>query len=321
LLAFSLCAACAFGQSASVSSSGTSSSSSAANSGSAGTIPDASVASPSPTPATANSSSGPTLRSDPYAPFDTGNSAENLKRLMDEDGGITLNITSIDSINQEDCGTWTAAGVHSSTVSMTRLEVPGKARGEYQRACSEMKKKKLQDAHKDAEKAIADHHSYPAAWVLLGQVYFNTSDMNDARQACSKAAEVDPEYVASYLCLAAIADREQNWDEAQKLSDHALGISPLKNSFALYYKADAAFHTEHLRDAEKDALDAAGADTNHQLPEIELLLARIYSAMRKPDEAVLRIRKYLKFAHRPDGPAAVDAQLAAITSPSAGQAK
>jgi tetratricopeptide (TPR) repeat protein len=243
--------------------------------------------------------------------------------MMYEDTSPQLTVSAMDSINQEDCGTWTQVGVHSATVSMVRLEVPGKARGIYQKACSELKKKKVEDAHRDAERALADDGNYPAAWVLLGELYYNSSDMSQAREACSKASQIDPGYVASYLCLAAIADRQQDWDQAQKLSDQALQITPLKNSFALYYKAEAAFHKQNLTDAERSALDAAGADTAHQLPEIDLLLARIYSAMKKSDEAAVRVRKYLKFSHEPDGPAAVNAQLAAISSgtSSVGQAK
>lgn len=232
---------------------------------------------------------------------------------MYDEGPPEMTVVAIDSINQEDCGTWTQVGVRSATVSTVRLQVPGRARGIYQRACSELKKKKLDDAQRDAEKAVSEYHDYPAAWVLLGQVYYKTSDMNDAHNACSNATKIDPDYVASYLCLAAIADHQQDWDQAQTFSDHALQISPLKNAFALYYKAEAAFHKQDLHDAERNALDAAGADTNHQLPETELLLARIYSVMKKSDEATVRVRNYLKFAHQPDGPAAVNAQLATIS--------
>lgn len=276
---------------------------------------DASIASPSTATGSSNTSS-PSSRSDPYSTFDSSNSlSNNLRRGMYDAGPPEMTVIAIDSINQEDCGTWTQVGVHSATVSTVRLEVPGKARGIYQRACSELKKKKLDDAQRDAERAVSEYHDYPAAWVLLGQVYYKTSDMNDAHNACSNATKIDPDYVASYLCLAAVAEHQQDWDLAQTFSDHALQISPLKNAFALYYKAEAAFHKEDLRDAERNALDAVGADTNHQLPETELLLARIYSVMKKSDEATTRVRNYLKFAHQPDGPAAVTAQLAAISQP------
>jgi tetratricopeptide (TPR) repeat protein len=224
-----------------------------------------------------------------------------------------MTVMSLDTVNQEDCGTWTQIGARASTVSMTRLEVPGKARGVYQKACSELKKKNLDAAEKDAQKAVENFQNYPAAYVLLGQAYYDGSDMDHAQQACSKASQIDPGYVASYLCLAAIATRQRDWDQAQDLSDHALSLNPIKNSYALYYKAECAYHKDDLKEAEKNALDAAGADTTHQMPEIELLLARIYSALKKSDEASVSVKNYLKFAHQPDNPAAVNAQLVQIS--------
>jgi tetratricopeptide (TPR) repeat protein len=241
--------------------------------------------------------------------------------MMAEDPSPELTVMAIDTINQEDCGTWTQVGARSATVSTTRLEVPGKARGVYQRACSELKKKKFDDAQRDAERAVDQFHDYPAAWVLLGQAYYNGNDMDNARDACTKASQIDPGYVASYLCLAAISSRAHDWTGTQTFCDHALMLAPLKDAYALYYKAEANFHEEDLNNAEKNALDAAGADTNHQLPEIELLLARIYSAMKKSDEATTRIRNYLKFAHQPADNAAVTAQLAAINDSQSESAK
>lgn len=324
VIAIFACAVCVSAQSASVSSPNNTSvgSASVANAGSS--MPgDASVGVPPASGgAPGNNNSGASLRTDPYSPFDaSNNSLSTLRHMMYEDTSPQVTVSAMDSINQEDCGTWTQIGVHSATVSMVRLEVPGKARGIYQKACSELKKKKLDDARRDAQKALDDDKKYPAAWVLLGQLYYNSSDMANAHEACSTAAEIDPGYVASYLCLAAIADRQQDWDGAQKLSDQALRITPLKNTFALYYKAEAAFYKQDLPGAERNALDAAGADNNHQLPEVELLLARIYSAMKKSDEAAARVRKYLKFSHEPDGPAAVSAQLAAISSADTSEAK
>ena len=276
-----------------------------ANAAAAAADSDASMATPSTAPAD--------MRTDPYSPFDSSNPTVNLRRLMSPDEPPELTVMAVDSINQEDCGTWTAVGARSATVSMTRLEVPGKARGIYQHACGELKKKKMENAEREAEKALDEYHKYPAAWVLLGEAYFDTSDMTEAEKACSTASQIDPGYAASYLCLAAIASKRENWDEARKFSDHALLLAPLKDCFALYYRAEAAFHQQDLHAAERSALDAAGADASHQMPEIELLLARIYSAMKKSDEASVQIRNYLKFNHKPDGQAAVDAELATLT--------
>jgi len=311
------CALCASAQSGSMSAAagGSGSAASAGSAANASAAAAAAAATSDASMATPSSTSPDSPRTDPYSPFDSSNATVNLRHIMPLDDPPELNVMAVDSINQEDCGTWTAVGAHSATVSMTRLEVPGKARGVYQHACGELKKKKMDDAQRDAQKALDEYHNYPAAWVLLGQVYYNTSDMSQAQKACSTASQIDPDYAASYLCLAAIASKQQNWDEAQKLSDHALMLAPLKDCFALYYRAEAAFHHQDLPAAERNALDAAGADINHQMPEIELLLARIYSAMKKSDEATTQVRNYLKFNHRPDGPAAVDAELATIADP------
>jgi tetratricopeptide (TPR) repeat protein len=238
-----------------------------------------------------------------------------MRRLMNE-GSLdpVITVTPIDTINQEDCGTWTQIGAHSATVSMARLLVPGKARGVYLKACGELKKKKLDDAQRDAQHAVDAYHEYPAAWVLLGQAYYDGNQLEQAHEACLQASRVDPGYVASYLCLAAVADRQKAWDEAQTQSNNALKLSPLKNAYACYYKAEAAYHEGSFVDAEKSGLDAAAADSGHQMPEIELLLARVYSAMKNTDAAAVRVRDYLRFAHQPADPAAVSAQLAQITA-------
>lgn len=219
-----------------------------------------------------------------------------------------------DGITEEDCGTWTQVGARSATVSTTRLQVPGKARGIYQRACGEFKKKKFADAVHDAQKAVEEHHDFPAAWVLLGQAYYSSDDIDHAHQACSKATDIDADYVPSYLCLAAIADRQKDWDLLDGLSDQALQLDPLRDAYGHYYKAEAAFHQGDMAVAEKNALVAAGDDVTHQMPEIELLLARIYSAANKVELATARVRNFLKFAHEPADAAAVNARLAAISA-------
>jgi predicted Zn-dependent protease len=261
---------------------------------------------------------GPTLRNPDPSIFDSS-STPNLRRLLAGDPAPIV-VTPIDTINEEDCGSWTQVGAHSATVSTIRLEVPGKARNVYQKACGDLKRKHLEVAQHEAQNAIDGYHDYPAAWVLLGQVFYNAGDLDRAQEACTQASKIDPNYVASYLCLAAISSRQLDWDTAQSFSDQALLLSPLKNPYGHYYRAEAAFQKGDLQLAERNALDAAGDDVNHQMPEIELLLARIYFAMKKSDEAAVSVRDYLKWAHQPADPAAVNAEMA-VLNPAAPAAK
>ena len=73
-------------------------------------------------------------------------------------------------IDSEGCNSWTESGVRSPTVSVARLAVPGKASSEYRKGCGAYKDKNLEQAERHLHKAIHIYPSYPAAWVVLGQV-------------------------------------------------------------------------------------------------------------------------------------------------------
>lgn len=220
-------------------------------------------------------------------------------------GVITVNGDSARMVEAEACNSWTESGVHSPTVSVSRLEVPDKATGEFQRACSSYKDKKFLQAENHARKAIDIYPNYAASWVLLGQVLDAEHNRQEAGKACSQAATLDPQYVAPYLCLAEFAARDENWDQLSKLSDEALAIDPVSNAYALYYSADANFHLKRLPDAETNARAAVPLDPWHHLPQVHLLLAHIYEAKGDPHSEIAELKEYLKQAsNSPDAPAA-----------------
>jgi tetratricopeptide (TPR) repeat protein len=218
----------------------------------------------------------------------------------------------LDGISQEDCGAWTETGAKSATVSTVRLGVPGKARSAYQKACGEFKKKKLSDAERDAQKIVTDFPKFPAAWVLLGESQYYEERMDPAKDACTQASTVDPTYVSPYLCLAAIADSQQDWSNTGDIADKALGVSPLQNPYGLYFKADSTYHLGQYKKAESLALSALSADTTHQIPDIQFLLARIYHAMENFTAAEAQLRDYLKLEHQSNDADAVKTLMARI---------
>lgn len=215
----------------------------------------------------------------------------------------------------EACNSWTESSVHSPVVSVARLRIPSKAMGEYQRACKELKDKRLAQAEDYARQAIQFYPDYAAAWVVLGQALDAEHKTDDARDACLRAQRVDAQYVAAYLCLSELAARKQDWPELTKLSDQALGLDPVNNYYALYYSATAAFHANRLADAETKALDAVKLDTWNQLPQLHLLLARISASKGDAREEAAQLHRYLKLA--PNAPESAEARnlLAQVETP------
>ena len=220
-------------------------------------------------------------------------------------GVITVPLDAGRMVDAEACNSWTESGVHTPTVSVSRLEVPDKAIGEFQKACGSYKDKRLPQAEEHARKAITIYPNYAASWVLLGQVLDAERNRPEADKACSQAASIDPQYIASYLCLAEFAARDEDWDQLSKLSDEALAIDPVGNAYALYYSADADLHFKHLDDAETSARAAVQLDPWHKLPQLHLLLAHVFEAKSDPRSEISELKDYIKEApNSPDAPQA-----------------
>ena len=114
----------------------------------------------------------------------------------------------------ESCLPWALSQIRGATVSVLRLEVPDKARSEYDKACGDFHKKKMADAEQHVRSAIEKYSNYVAAWVMLGQVLAAQQEADKAHEACSKANATDPTYLPPYLCLAELDAKAGNWKKS-----------------------------------------------------------------------------------------------------------
>jgi tetratricopeptide (TPR) repeat protein len=186
------------------------------------------------------------------------------------------------------------------TVAAEQLQIPPKARKEYEEACATLKNGKTGDAEKRLRKAVQEYPKYSAAWVTLGQVLAAQQRTDEARSACSQASTVDSRYVPAYLCLADIALRANDWREVLHLSSEALEVDPSNNAVAYEYHAAANLNLHNLGDAEKSGLRAVDIDKNHREPRVYFVLAQIYEAKHDPANEATQLREYLKYARNPD---------------------
>jgi predicted Zn-dependent protease len=198
-------------------------------------------------------------------------------------------------VEDETCLPWDLPGVRGATVSVIRLEVPSKARSEYEKGCDSFRKKKMPDAEKHVRDAIQKYSNYVAAWVMLGQVLEGEQKISEAHEACSHALSIDPNYLPSYLCLAGLLDRDNQWGDLLDLSNRALGLNPVGDRYAYYYRAIAYFHIYKLPEAQKSALEAIGIDREHRQPGLHFLLAQIYAEQGDLTNAAAQIQQFLKF--------------------------
>jgi len=213
----------------------------------------------------------------------------------------------------ESCFMSPLTGIRSPTARVASLEVPGQARKDFQRACGAASDKKLARAEQHLRRALHEDAQYPAAWVLLGQVLKALQKPDDARNACSQALRVDPDYLPADLCLADLCAVEQKWQEMLRFANTAVALDPANDPHAYFYAAGAYFALHRLAEAERSALKAAEIDRAKREPRTHFLLAQIYEIERKPDAEAAQLQQYLNSVTDPQEVAIVKKYLADLT--------
>ena len=212
----------------------------------------------------------------------------------------------------ETCLLWTVAKAQGNTTSVATLKIPGKARDEYKKACSDLRGKKVASAEDHLRKAVQAYPQYAAAWALLGQVLEAANRIGEARGACSQASSVDSSYVPAYLCLADVAAQLNEWHQSLELAGRALALDSAQNVYGNFYSAMAQLRLGNLSAAERSAVETIDADHLHRVPQAHLLLAQIYGAKHDVRGVSVQLRAYLKVAPSATDSAAVRKRLAEI---------
>ena len=217
------------------------------------------------------------------------------------------------ALADEFCFMWPLTGVRSPIAGVASLEVPGPARKDFQRGCGAASNMKLAKAEAHIRSALHAAAQYPAAWVLLGQVLKAQQKPEDARNSCSQALKVDPNYLPADLCLADLFAVAQKWEEMLRFANAAIALDPANDPHAYFYAAGAYYGLHRFSEAERSALRAVEIDKAKREPRTHFLLAQIYEIEHKPDAEAAQLQAYLESATDPHDVALVKKYLADLT--------
>ena len=218
-------------------------------------------------------------------------------------------------VDDEKCLPWNLSATQTSTLSVTALKVPSRARGEYEKACIASRKKKFEESEQHLRRAIDKFNDYSAAWVMLGVVLDELHKEQEARDACSRVTTFDAKYFPAYLCLAEFSVRNQDWPRLLELSNLALASGSENDGYAHYYRAMAYFYLHNLVDAQTNALQAAQVDLNHNYLPLYFLLAQIHVAQGDKVAAAAELRAALKNHNDPGQEEVAKRFLARLETP------
>ncbi len=185
-------------------------------------------------------------------------------------------------------------------ISVASLQVPSKARKEYEKGSELLEKGNLPDAEKSLRKAIDQYPKFAEAWLRLGDLEQRRKNIEGAMADYQEAINADPDFPLPYVRMAFLSAVSSKWEQTLKLTEKLISLDPVSFPLAYYYNAAAEFNLNHVARAESSALRAESLDKLHSEPRVELLLAAIYNAKGVPTSAADHYRAYLKLV--PDGP-------------------
>jgi tetratricopeptide (TPR) repeat protein len=194
-------------------------------------------------------------------------------------------------------------------VTAADLNVPGKARKEYEKGGEAMEEGKWEEARVRFEKAISLYPQYAAAHNDLGVVYMNTGHREQGRAMFEEAIRISDRYARAHRNLGILLFHEKKYAESEASFQKSLATDPL-DAQALTMLAQVQLMLQKPLEA------AATATRVHDLPHEQfaachLIAARAYELLNKETDAMAEYTIFLKESpQNPNAPkvrAALDA--------------
>jgi Tfp pilus assembly protein PilF len=216
--------------------------------------------------------------------------------------GSNLNLTSHDTTLTLPTLVLTGTSADPYSIHVSGDNMPGKAKGPFEKAMKAIDAHNLEEAKRKLEAAVAGAPKFAEGWQALGLVNDKMDKLPAARDAYTHAIEADPKLLPPYVTLARLCIRTKDWDCAAKTAGNFIKVDPKKTYPEIYlHRAVALYEMKDLAGAEESAQEAIRLDTKHKKPRAEYVLGRILEA--KGDIAAARehMSKYLELeATAPD---------------------
>ena len=234
-----------------------------------------------------------------------GSSRDNVASLV-RGGEIRISVSGYHPISKpfmgplnmigfNDVGTITLhrlAEVEGTSISVTSLAAPKKAKKEYSKAAKLLHKNRMEEAEIRLLKAVEIYPQYAVAWNTLGRIYRQKNQPGKALQAFSEAVKADPKYIRPYLGRAEVELAKGRYQEVVNTTGTLLRLDPTFG-IAHFYKAVGHYSLQQLKAAEQSA--RASLKSLHQLPPaVHFLMGLLLARKGTYPEAVQELQAFLK---------------------------
>ena len=198
----------------------------------------------------------------------------------------------------------------SPSVSAATLNIPEKARKEFEKGMQAMNENKLPDADKHFSKALEQYPRYAAAWNARGVVDMKSNKPAEAHTMFQSAIDADKDFSLAYVNLGRLLVSEKKNVEAESILTKATSLDP-RDPGALSMLANLNLSMGKLDDA------IANARKAHDLPHADYPLVHLIAGMALEQkqldaEAAAEFRQFLQESPHSPSVDRIHAELDAI---------
>jgi tetratricopeptide (TPR) repeat protein len=185
-----------------------------------------------------------------------------------------------------------------STVSVSQMKVPGKARRLLQKAEDAFRKARFDDAFKFVQKALGMCPDYARALTLRGILSMQKGDNKDAQPDLEKAVQLDYGDDLGFIALASLYNNQGMFDRAQQTLEHGISLNP--NSWQANMELARAQIGQQQYGAAIRSLDRAISMAPENVAVMHLFRAQALIGLKDYSSAIGELESYL--SKSPDGP-------------------
>jgi tetratricopeptide (TPR) repeat protein len=221
---------------------------------------------------------------------------------------LEITVKTIEEANRE-----TAQRVGGSTVSAADLNVPDKARKEFDKASDFIAAQDWKQALERLNKALAIYPQYASAYNNMGVVFGHLGDRAQERSALQKAISINDHFSQAFVNLGKMAIVDKNFPEAENFLNKAAALDPSSQTLVLL--ANVELMDQHFDEA---IVNCKKAHATPQEPHalVHYIAARALEHKNDLTDAIAEFQTFLQ--EEPSGPRAdaVRKELAALQSQS-----
>ncbi|MGA2457166.1 MAG: tetratricopeptide repeat protein [Terriglobales bacterium] len=212
---------------------------------------------------------------------------------------------------KEEANQGTAQRPTGPTVAAVDLNVPDKAKREFDKASDFIAQQDWKKAQDRLNKALAIYPKYAAAHYNLGIVFGHLGDRTQERAALQKAISINDHFPQAYVSLGKMAIVDRNFPEAEDFLNKAIALDP--NTQTLVLLANVELMDQHYDEAIANCRKAhATPQDPHAL--VHYIAARALEHENDLKDAIAELQTFLQ--EEPSGPRAdaVRKELAELQS-------